>query len=121
LFPGDVAWIDCSHTVSTFFAVLFRYTSAYEFYKDIEHPLKHLHETRIGKSSMCMGSIIIFRKNEEAWRGKISDMGTLRNGKIFYFVEDAVSDSGKIHSFDVEGKDIIKGITDLEIEHGFYG
>jgi hypothetical protein len=65
--------------------------------------------------------MIIFCKNEEAWRGRILDMRTLRNGKTFYFVEDAVSDSGKIHSFDVEGKEIIKSITDLEIEHGFYG
>jgi hypothetical protein len=65
--------------------------------------------------------MIIFCKNEEAWRGRISDMGTLRNGKTFYFVEGAVSDSGKVHSFDVEGKDIIRSISDLEIEHGFYG
>jgi hypothetical protein len=28
LFPGDVAWIDCSHIVSAFSVVLFRYTSA---------------------------------------------------------------------------------------------
>jgi hypothetical protein len=49
--------------------------------------------------------MIIFCKNEEGWRGRISDMGTLRNGKTFYFVEDAVSDSGKTHSFDVEGKE----------------
>jgi hypothetical protein len=83
--------------------------------------LKHLHETRIGDSSMRIDSTIIFRKNEEAWRGKISEMRTLRNGKTFYFVGNAVSDSGKIHSFDVEGKDIIRSITDLEIEHGFYG
>jgi hypothetical protein len=65
--------------------------------------------------------MIIFRKNEEAWRGRISETGTLRNGKTFYFVEDAVSDSGKIHSFDVEGKDIIRSIGDLETEYGFYG
>jgi hypothetical protein len=65
--------------------------------------------------------MIIFCKNEEGWRGRISEMGTLRNGKTFYFVEDAVSDSGKIHSFDVEGKEIIRSITDLEIEYGFYG
>jgi hypothetical protein len=81
--------------------------------------LKHLRETKIGDSSMRIGSTIIFRKNEEAWRGRISDMGTLRNGKTFYFVENAVSGNGKIHSFDVEGKDIIRSITDLEIEHGF--
>jgi hypothetical protein len=70
---------------------------------------------------MRTGSMIIFRKNEEAWRGRISETGTLRNGKTFYFVEDAVSDSGKIHSFDVEGKDIIRSIGDLETEYGFYG
>jgi hypothetical protein len=85
--------------------------------------LKHLRETQIGESSMPMrtGSMIIFRKNEEGWRGRISEMRTLRNGKTFYFVEDAVSDSGKTHSFDVEGKDIISIITDLEMEYGFYG
>jgi hypothetical protein len=48
--------------------------------------------------------MIIFCKNEEAWRGRISDMGTLRNGKTFYFVEDGMSDSGKIHSFDVKAR-----------------
>jgi hypothetical protein len=64
--------------------------------------------------------MIIFCKNEEGWRGRISEMGTLRNGKTFYFVGDAVSDSGKIHSFDIESKDIIRSITDLEIEYGFY-
>jgi N-acyl-D-aspartate/D-glutamate deacylase len=83
--------------------------------------LKHLRETRIGGSSMRIGSMIIFCKNEEAWRGRILDMGTLRNGKTFYFVENAVSDNGKVQSFDIEGKDIIKSITDLEIEYGFYG
>jgi hypothetical protein len=70
---------------------------------------------------MRIGSMIIFSKNEEGWRGRVSDMGTLRNGKTFYFVEDAVSGNGKGHSFDVEGKDIIRSISDLEMEHGFYG
>jgi hypothetical protein len=65
--------------------------------------------------------MIIFCKNEEGWRGRISEMRTLRNGKTFYFVKDAVSDSGKVHSFDIDGKDIIRSITDLEIEYGFYG
>jgi hypothetical protein len=83
--------------------------------------LKHLHETRIGDSSMRIGSTIIFRKNEEAWRGRISDMGTLRNGKTFYYIEDAVSGSGKVQSCDIESIDIIRGITDLETGHGFYG
>jgi hypothetical protein len=83
--------------------------------------LKHLRETRIGESSMRIGLMIIFCKNEEAWRGRISEMRTLRNGKTFYFVEDAVSDSGKVHSFDIEIKDIIRSITDLELEYGFYG
>jgi hypothetical protein len=83
--------------------------------------LKHLRETRIGDSSMRIGLMIIFCKNEEAWRGKISEMRTLRNGKTFYFIKDAVSDSGKVHSFDIESRDIIRVITDLEIEYGFTG
>jgi hypothetical protein len=39
-----------------------------------------------------------------------TEMGTLCNGKTFYFVKNAVSDSGKVQSFDIEGKDIIEGI-----------
>jgi hypothetical protein len=47
--------------------------------------LKHLQETRVGDdSTMRIGSTIIFHKNEEAWRGIVSEMGTLRNGKTFY-------------------------------------
>jgi hypothetical protein len=64
--------------------------------------LKHLHETWIGDSSMRIGSTIIFRKNEKAWRGIISEMGTLRNGKTFHYIKDAVSDSGKVQSFDID-------------------
>jgi hypothetical protein len=83
--------------------------------------LKRLRETQIGESSMRIGSTIIFCKNEEGWRGRISDMVRLRNGKTFYYIKDAVSDSGKVQSFDIESKDIIRIITDLEIEYGFYG
>jgi hypothetical protein len=84
--------------------------------------LKRLRETRIGDSTaMRIGLTVVFAKNEEAWRGRIADMGTLPNGKTFYYIKDAVSNSGKVHSFDIEGKDIIKSITDLEIEHSFYG
>jgi hypothetical protein len=84
--------------------------------------LKRLRETRIGDSTtMHIGLTVVFAKNEEAWRGRIADMGTLPNGKTFYYIKDAVSDSGKVHSFDIEGKEIIKSITDLELEHGFYG
>jgi hypothetical protein len=83
--------------------------------------LKHLIETQTGTSPIPVGSMVVFAKNEEAWKGRIADMGTVRNGKTFYYVKDAVSDSGKVQSFDIEGKDIIKGITDLEMEHGFYG
>jgi hypothetical protein len=81
--------------------------------------LKRLYETGIGDSTFPIGSTVIFYKNEEVWKGRISDMRTLRNGKTFYYVKDAVSDSGTVWSFDIEGKDIIKGITDLETEHGF--
>jgi hypothetical protein len=67
--------------------------------------------------------MVVFAKNEEAWRGRVSDVGTLRSGKPIYYVKNAVSDSGKVQTFNVEGKEIIKDITDLEIEHkyGFYG
>jgi hypothetical protein len=82
--------------------------------------LKRQRETRTGGSAFPIGSAVVFRKNEEAWTGRISDMGTVRNGKTFYFIKDAVSDSGKVQSFDIEGEDIIKGITELELEHGFY-
>jgi hypothetical protein len=82
--------------------------------------LKHLHETQADDSTFSIGSAVIFCKNEEAWTGRISDKGTVRNGKTFYFIKDAVSDNGKAQSFDIEGKEIIKSITDLEIEHGFY-
>jgi N-acyl-D-aspartate/D-glutamate deacylase len=81
--------------------------------------LKRIAETRTGASPLPVGSMVVFTKNEEAWRGGISDMGTLRDGKTFYYVKDAVSDSGKVQSFDIEGKEIIKDITDLEMDHGF--
>jgi hypothetical protein len=83
--------------------------------------LKHLIETQTGTSPIPVGSMVIFAKNEEAWRGRISDCGTLSNGKTFYYVKDAVSDSGKVQSFDIESKEVIKSITVLEMEHGFYG
>jgi hypothetical protein len=82
--------------------------------------LKRLREMRVGDSTLSIGSVIIFCKNEEAWTGRISDKGTVRNGKTFYFIKDAVSDNGKVQSFDIESKDIIKGITELEMEYGFY-
>jgi hypothetical protein len=82
--------------------------------------LKRLYETGVGDSTFPIGSIVIFRKNEEAWRGRTSDMGTLRDGKTFYYVKDAVSDTGKVQSFDIESKEIIKSITSLEMDHGFY-
>jgi hypothetical protein len=87
----------------------------------LKRVLKYLAETRVGASPILVGSMVIFAKNEEAWRGRISDMGRVRNRKTFYYVKDAVSDTGKVQSFDIESKDIIEGITDLEIEHGFYG
>jgi hypothetical protein len=64
--------------------------------------------------------MVVFAKNEEAWRGRVSDVGALCNGETFYYVKDAVSDTGKVQSFDIESTEIIKTISDLEIEHGFY-
>ncbi|MDR2303817.1 MAG: hypothetical protein LBE10_04445 [Treponema sp.] len=69
--------------------------------------LKRLSETRIGASSIPAGSMVIFAKNEEERKGRISDRGTLPNGKTFYYVKDAVSDSGKVRSFDVEDKSFL--------------
>jgi hypothetical protein len=85
--------------------------------------LKRLKEVRIGASPIPVGTMVIFAKNEEAWRGRVSEVGALRNGEPLYYVKNAVSDSGKVQSFNVEGKEIIKGITDMEMEHGygFYG
>jgi hypothetical protein len=83
--------------------------------------LKRITETRIGASPIPVGSMVIFAKNEEAWRGRVSDYGTLSNGKTFYYIKDAVSDdNGKVQSFDVEDKEIIRALTGLEMEHGFY-
>jgi hypothetical protein len=81
--------------------------------------LKHLKEVRIGASPIPIGTMVIFAKNEEAWRGRVSEAGVLRNGEPLCYVKNAVSDSGKVQSFNVEGKEIIKDITDLAIEHGY--
>jgi hypothetical protein len=71
--------------------------------------LKRLYETKIGDSTaMRIGLAVIFDRNEETWKGRISDMGTLRNGKTFYYVKDAVSDSGKVQSFNIEDKERVK-------------
>jgi hypothetical protein len=83
--------------------------------------LKRIAETRIGVSLIPVGSMVIFAKNEEAWRGRVSDVGALYNGETFYYIKDAVSDTGKVQSFDIESNEIIKSISGLEIEHGFYG
>jgi hypothetical protein len=83
--------------------------------------LKRLHETRTGDSTMHTGLTVVFGRNDEAWRGRITDMGTLRNGKTFYYIKDAVSDSGKVQSFNIEDKEVVEIITDLEIEYRVYG
>jgi hypothetical protein len=83
--------------------------------------LKHLKETRIGDSTQYIGSTVIFGRNEESWKGRISDMETLSNGKTFCYIKNAISDSGKVQSFDIESKEIIRSITDIEMKHGFYG
>jgi hypothetical protein len=83
--------------------------------------LKRLYETKIGDSTQYIGMTVVFGKNEETWRGRISDMRTLSNGKTFCYIKNAISDSGKVRSFDIESKEIIKSITDLEMKYGFYG
>jgi hypothetical protein len=81
--------------------------------------LKRLKEVRIGASPIPIGTMVIFAKNEEAWRGRVSEAGTLRNGKPVYYVKNAVSDSGKEQTLNVDGKEIIKDITDMEMERGY--
>jgi hypothetical protein len=73
--------------------------------------LKHIKEASIGASPIPIGTTIVFAKNEEAWRGRISEVGASRNGEPLYYIKNAV--------FDVEGREIIKDITDLEIEYGY--
>jgi hypothetical protein len=58
--------------------------------------LKRLKETKIGASPIPTGAMVVFAKNEEAWRGKVSEVGALRNGEPLYYVKNAVSDSGKV-------------------------
>jgi hypothetical protein len=66
-----------------------------------------LREIRIGDSSVKEGSKVRFGKNEEYWTGIVSgNASELSNGKMFYWIENAVSDSGKIRSFDIERDEI---------------
>jgi hypothetical protein len=80
--------------------------------------LKRLKETRTGASPIPVGTMVVFAQNEEAWRGRVSEVGALRNGEPLYYIKNAVSAIGN-GVFDVEGREIIKDITDLEIEHGY--
>ena len=70
---------------------------------------------------MQIGLAVVFGRDEEAWIGRIADIWTLRKGKTFYETENAVSKSGKVQSLTIRDKEIIKIISDLEIEQGFYG
>jgi hypothetical protein len=51
LFPGDVAWVGCSHTIPAFPVVLFHYTSGWKFGKDIEQVLSKINVT----PTKCLG------------------------------------------------------------------
>jgi hypothetical protein len=66
--------------------------------------LKRLKEARIGASPIPVGTMVVFTKNEEAWRGRVSEVGALRNGEPIYYVKNAVSDNGKVQSFDVKAR-----------------
>ena len=67
---------------------------------------------------MRIGLTVAFGINEEVWQGRIADIWTLRNAKTFYYIKNAVSDSGMVQSFNIEDSEVIKIITDLEIEYG---
>ena len=55
---------------------------------------------------MRIGLTVAFGRNEEVWQGRIADIWTLRNGKIFYEIENAVSDSDKTQPFIIQRDDI---------------
>ena len=83
--------------------------------------VKRLTETKVGDATMQIGLTVVFVNNEEEWKGRITDIQTLYNGKILYEIENAVSGSDKVQDFTLQRDDITKFITDLEIEYGFYG
>jgi hypothetical protein len=70
---------------------------------------------------MELGLTVVFGRNDEAWKGRISDIWTLRNGKTFFIIKNAVSGSGKVQTFTIRDEEVTGYITDLEIEYGFYG
>jgi hypothetical protein len=53
--------------------------------------LKRLKEVRIGGSPIPVGIMVVFAKNEEAWRGRVSEVGMLCNGEPLYYVNNAVN------------------------------
>jgi hypothetical protein len=83
--------------------------------------IRRLRETRVGDSTMEIGLTVVFGRNDEEWKGRIADIWNLRNGKTFFIIKNAVSGSGKVQTFTIRDNEVTKYITDLEIEHGFYG
>jgi hypothetical protein len=83
--------------------------------------LRRLRETRIGDSTMEIGLTVVFGRNDEEWEGRITDIWTLRNGKTLFIIENAVFGSGTARTFTSRDNEVTGFITDVEIEHGFYG
>jgi hypothetical protein len=63
--------------------------------------LRRLRETRVGDSTMEIGLTVVFGRNDEEWKGRIADIWTLRNGKTFFIIKNAVSGSGKVQTFTI--------------------
>jgi hypothetical protein len=74
--------------------------------------LRRLGETKVGESTLEIGLTVVFGRNEEEWKGRIADIWNLRNGKAFYIIENAVSDSGKVQTFTIRDNEVIKIITE---------
>jgi hypothetical protein len=79
--------------------------------------LKHLHKTRTG--DMRIGLTLFSVKTTNPGKAGFQIWELCLMGKHFIISKMPFPDSGKVQYFDMESKEIIKGIADLEIEHGF--
>jgi hypothetical protein len=87
----------------------------------MKRTIKRLREINAGDSSIRIGLTVVFGRNEEEWKGRIADRGIYATERPFYAIENAVSGSGKVQTFTISDNEVTGYITDLEIEHGFYG
>jgi hypothetical protein len=100
LVPGDVAWIGCSHIIPASPVVLFHYTSAWKFGKDIEQALSRGadYAVRDGKPKNRAGILrpvaaVLWRgRQDAALNGKNANMDVC---VFFYFSAPDHGERGK--------------------------